>query len=217
MTRARRASRRSAAAFSLRRRAALSGPARDFRDLAFRSAFRARTSANPQLPSGSVSQLLAGDRCVPERSPDTARVRGCESRPRAPPQSEARNCRAPAAGRQGPVVGPRLSGLLRHHDASRWHPQGGAGCWEYRTKQEHGQGLFSGNGRNKRSALRRSSFWSADCASLNPPYPSSANPRSSHPRSALNAALSVRPRIEIEISGTNMSTVWKLRAARTIR
>ena len=34
--------------------------------------------------SAAVSQLLAGDRCVPGRSPDAARVRGCEPRPRAP-------------------------------------------------------------------------------------------------------------------------------------
>jgi hypothetical protein len=49
------------------------------------------------------------------------------------------------------------------------------------------------------------------------PHPSSGNPLSSQRRNALNAALSVRPRIEIEISGTNMSTVWKLRPARTSR
>src|SRR4029077_613890 len=48
-------------------------------------------------------------------------------------------------------------------------------------------------------------------------HPSSANPFSIHPRSTLNAAFSVRPRIEIEISGTYMSTVSKLRPARTSR
>ena len=97
----RRAFRRSAAAFSLRRRAALSPMAQ----------------ACPPI----VSQLLAGDHSVPGRSPDAARVRGCEPRPRAPPQSEARNCRAPAAGFEDLFSGP-ASGLLRHQDASRWRP-----------------------------------------------------------------------------------------------
>jgi hypothetical protein len=64
-----------------------------------------------------VSQLLAGDRCVPGRSPDAARVRGCEPRPRAPHQHEARNCRAPAAGLRDLFSGP-ASGSSRLHDAS---------------------------------------------------------------------------------------------------
>ena len=67
----------------------------------------------------AVSQLLAGDRCVPGRSPDAARVHAVRSaHPRAPPQSEARNCRAPAAGFEDLFSGP-ASGLLHHQDASR--------------------------------------------------------------------------------------------------
>jgi len=93
----RRAFRRSAAAFSLRRRAALSSMAR----------------VCPSI----VSQLLAGGRSASGRSPDAARVRGCEPRPRAPHQSEARNCRAPAAGVRDLFSGP-ASGLLRAQDAS---------------------------------------------------------------------------------------------------
>jgi len=66
-----------------------------------------------------ISQLLAGGRSTSGRSPDAARVRAVRSaRPRAPPQSEARNCRAPAAGFEDPFSGP-ASGLLRHQDASR--------------------------------------------------------------------------------------------------
>ena len=49
--------------------------------------------------------------------PETARVRACEAHPRAPPQSEARNCRAPAAGLKDQFSGP-ASGLLHHQDAS---------------------------------------------------------------------------------------------------
>ena len=92
----RRASRRSAAAFSLRRRAALSA----------------------EIFHSAVSQLLAGDHSVPGRSPDAARVRAVRAaRSRAPHQHEARNCRVPAAGLKDLFSGP-ASGLLRHQDAS---------------------------------------------------------------------------------------------------
>ena len=39
-----------------------------------------------QRACDAVSQLLAGDRCVPGRSPDAARVRACDLHPRAPHQ-----------------------------------------------------------------------------------------------------------------------------------
>jgi hypothetical protein len=56
-----------------------------------------------QPPSASSWQ---GDVAL-GRSPDAARVRAVRSaHPRAPPQSEARNCRAPAAGRRDLFSGP---------------------------------------------------------------------------------------------------------------
>jgi len=58
--------------------------------------------------------------------PETAREHGCEPCARAPPQSEARNCRAPAAGLKDLFSGP-ASGLLRHQDASRVAPLGKQG------------------------------------------------------------------------------------------
>ena len=67
-----------------------------------------------------VSQLLAGGHSTPERSPAAARVRGCEPRPRAPHQHEARNCRVPAAGSRTccPVPPPACSTLKTPHECA---------------------------------------------------------------------------------------------------
>ena len=114
----RRASRRSAAAFSLRRRAALS-----------------------TAPSAAVSQLLAGDRCVPGRSPDAARVRGCEPRARAPhrrrpgiagrPPPKPRTC--------SPARSPIRSALKTPHECA---PQR-AGCEKDKRGFAGGDNFFS--------------------------------------------------------------------------
>src|SRR3954468_20260405 len=54
----------------------------------------------------AVSQLLAGGHSTSGRSPDAAREHGCEPCARAPLQSAARNCRAPAAGRRDRISSP---------------------------------------------------------------------------------------------------------------
>ena len=104
---------------------------------------RSHYGVGPRFPAfAPISQLLAGDRCVPGRSPDAARVRGCEPRPRAPPQSEARNCRAPAAGRRDRISGPAYpacSATKTPHDGAPRR----AGCASYDGSPILGQGLFT--------------------------------------------------------------------------
>ncbi len=96
----RRAYRRSAAAFSLRHRAALSA-----------ALFAA------------VSQLLAGGLSTSGRSPNAARARAVRAaRPRAPPQSEARNCRAPAAGRRDRISSPAYPACSATKTPLEWRP-----------------------------------------------------------------------------------------------
>src|ERR1043165_5262021 len=104
----RRASRRSAAAFSLRRRAALFGTGGPLW-VRGRPAFRARTSAatfreRDQPPSASSWQ---GD-IAPGRSPDAARVPVASRTTRAPPRPTAPTSRAPGRRIRGPVLRSRL-------------------------------------------------------------------------------------------------------------
>ena len=77
------ASRRAIAAFSLRRRAALSGSVSSHLRLEARGAFRVnrflRASGKPQRPA--VSQLLAGGHSASGRSPGAARVQEERSSP----------------------------------------------------------------------------------------------------------------------------------------
>ena len=63
---------------------------------------------NGEGPHIHVSQLLAGGRSTSGRSPDAARVRGCEPRPRAPHRR-----RPGIAGRPPPNLGPHLRPDLR--------------------------------------------------------------------------------------------------------
>jgi len=68
-----------------------------------------------------VSQLLAGDHSIPRRSPDAARVHAVRSaHPRAPPQYEARNYRAPAAGLRtcSPAPPPACSAITTPHESA---------------------------------------------------------------------------------------------------
>jgi hypothetical protein len=65
--------------------------------------FRRWCQACPSI----VSQLLAGDHSVPGRSPNAARVRGCEPRARAPHQ-QARGFPQPAAEGLAPHLQRRL-------------------------------------------------------------------------------------------------------------
>ena len=76
-------------------------------------------------PAIHVSQLLAGNRSVPGRSPDAARVRGCEPRARAPHQPSRV---IPASATEG--VSRRISGASRFVPPSRrlmMAPLGGRG------------------------------------------------------------------------------------------
>src|ERR1043165_1929742 len=116
MTRTGGASRRSAAAFSLRRRAALFGTDGPFGSAAVLPFGPARPPQPSEAGSASVSPLLAGGyrpRAEPRRRP----CAGCEPNTRAPHRSKARISRAPDRRIEDLFSGP-ASGLLRHHDAS---------------------------------------------------------------------------------------------------
>ena len=78
------ASRRSTAAFSLRRRAALSSGSRGHAQ---------RTAVGP-----NVSLLQAGGHSTPGRSPAAARDGACEAPARAPHRPKTGNCPVPATG-----------------------------------------------------------------------------------------------------------------------
>ena len=74
----------------------------------------------PALSRGepsAVSQLLAGGRSTPGRSPGAARGRACEARLRAPHRPKTGNCPVPATG-SGTASSGAGPGPLRRHDAS---------------------------------------------------------------------------------------------------
>ena len=86
--------RRAITAFFFRRRAALCPRAASFRlQLRSRDAFWVNRSfgASGKPWRSAVSQLLAGTRSGPGRSPGAARVRGYEPRPRAPRHPRSRS------------------------------------------------------------------------------------------------------------------------------
>jgi len=71
----------------------------------------------------AVSQLLAGGLSTSGRSPNAARARAVRAaRPRAPPQSEARNCRAPAAGRRDRISSPAYPACSATKTPLEWRP-----------------------------------------------------------------------------------------------
>jgi hypothetical protein len=116
----RRAFRRPAAAFSLRRRAALSA-----------------------VPCTAVSQLLAGDHCVPGRSPDAARVRAVRQHARGRRTGEGPEL--PGARRR--IPGPVLRSRLRPAPPSRRLSSGAplrAGCGQDKGGFGGGDKLFFG-------------------------------------------------------------------------
>ena len=103
----RHASRRSTAAFSFRRRAALS------------------TGGGWALGSSppAVSQLLAGDRSAPGRSPDAARVRALRGTPAGAAPAEARDFPRRRPPKKKSLFSGLSFGSSRLHDASRSAPQ----------------------------------------------------------------------------------------------
>src|SRR5437868_13934368 len=86
--------------------------------------FRRWCKACPSI----VSQLLTGGRSTPGRSPDAARVRGCEPRARAPHQTKRRIAprRPPELRGESPPRPPACSATKTPHDGA---PQR-AGCVE---------------------------------------------------------------------------------------
>ena len=88
----------------------------------------------------AISQLLAGDRSVPGRSPDAARERGCEPRPRAPhrrrpgiagrPPPKPRTC--------SPARSPIRSALKTPHECAPLAEQGAR-----RINQDSAPGISS--------------------------------------------------------------------------
>ena len=91
---------------------------------------RSRSSQGPHWRHGgiwnipSVSQLLAGGRSTPERSPGAARDEACEAPPRAPHRPKTRISLVPATGIGSASPAP-TPGPSRHHDASRRRPSSG--------------------------------------------------------------------------------------------